>query len=63
LLAGGAAMLLDGTPHDLARYLSWLALAVWALEELMRGVNSFRRLLGLAVAIVLVVRVVQALQA
>jgi hypothetical protein len=61
-LAGGAGGLLRGTEHSLAASVSYLALTIWAYEELVHGVNWFRRLLGLAFAIILVVRVAHALQ-
>jgi len=38
-------------------------MAIWAYEELVHGVNWFRRLLGLAYVILLVVRVANALHA
>jgi hypothetical protein len=38
-------------------------MTVWAYEELVHGVNWFRRLLGLAYMIIWVVRVAHALQA
>jgi hypothetical protein len=37
-----------GTEHVL-RLLADVALLVWALDELVRGVNPFRRILGLVV--------------
>jgi hypothetical protein len=42
------------TVNDLARAVFYVALTVWAYEELANGVNGFRRLLG-AVALVLIV--------
>jgi len=38
-----------GRTHDVGRAIFNLALAVWAAEEALSGVNWFRRLLGLAV--------------
>ena len=35
-----------------------VALAVWALQELVQGVNGFRRALGLVVLVLLAVRLV-----
>jgi hypothetical protein len=61
-LAGGAGGFLRGTEHSFAASVSYLALTIWAYEELVRGANWFRRLLGLAFAIILVVRVAHALQ-
>jgi hypothetical protein len=43
-----------GTVNDIVRAVLYVALAVWAYEELVRGVNGFRRGLG-AVALALVV--------
>jgi hypothetical protein len=42
---------------------SYLALTIWAYEELVHGVNWFRHLLGLAYVIIVVVRVAHALHA
>jgi len=41
---------------------SYLAMTIWAYEELADGVNWFRHLLGLAYVIILVIRVAHALQ-
>jgi hypothetical protein len=38
-------------------------MTIWAYEELVHGVNWFRRLLGLAYVIFLIVRVADALRA
>ncbi len=35
-----------GTPHDVGHVVFMLGLAVWAVEEVVGGVNWFRRLLG-----------------
>ncbi len=43
--------------HSYAASVSYLAIAIWAYEELVHGVNWFRRLLGLAAMILVVVRV------
>jgi hypothetical protein len=40
-----------GRVHADAQAVSYLAMAVWAYLELFQGVNSFRRLLGLAYTI------------
>jgi hypothetical protein len=61
LIAGVAANLTRGTGHAYATSLSYLALTVWAYGELAHGVNWFRRLLGLAFVLVVVVRVAHAL--
>lgn len=62
-LAGAAAAFLHGGAHSCALSVSYLALATWAYEELVHGVNWFRRALGLAFAITMIVRVAQGLHA
>lgn len=47
-LAGMTASHLHDSGHADASAVSYLAMTVWAYEELVRGVNWFRRLLGLA---------------
>jgi hypothetical protein len=61
-LAAAAGKLLDGSAHSYAASVAYLATAVWAYEELAEGVNWFRRLLGSGVAILLIVRIADALQ-
>ncbi len=39
--SGGVATALD--------VVAWVALAIWAADEILRGVNPFRRLLGAVV--------------
>jgi hypothetical protein len=63
LLAGAAGRFLDGSADSYASAVSYLALTIWSYEELVDGVNWFRRLLGLAFVIVLIVRVAHALHA
>jgi hypothetical protein len=63
LLAGAAGNFLDGAAHSYTASVSDLALTIWAYEELVHGVNWFRRILGLAFVILLIVRVARALQA
>jgi hypothetical protein len=47
-LSGAAARLAGRRPYaPVARFVSHLALLVWALQELFSGANWFRRLLGL----------------
>jgi hypothetical protein len=60
LLAGAAGAFLDGSEHSYAAAVSYLALTIWAYEELAHGVNWFRRLLGLAFVILLIMRVAHA---
>ena len=50
-LAGQAAGFLHGAPHSYASAASYLAMIVWAYEELVHGVNLFRHLLGLGYTI------------
>jgi hypothetical protein len=38
--------------HDVLRWLAFAALGWWGLDELVRGVNPFRRILG-AVALLI----------
>jgi hypothetical protein len=42
----GLAAATHGTPHDAGRVVFAIGLAVWALQEVVGGVNWFRRLLG-----------------
>jgi hypothetical protein len=56
-------MLTQGTGHSYLRSVAYLATTIWAYGELVDGVSWFRRLLGLAVVILLVVRVAEAIQA
>ena len=44
----GLAAVTDGTAHDVGRVVFVAGLGVWALMELVAGVNWFRRLLGAA---------------
>jgi hypothetical protein len=59
-LAGEAGRVLDRGAHPYAASVSYLAMTIWAYEELARGVNWFRRLLGLAFVILLIIRVAHA---
>ena len=47
-VAGQLAAMLHGSAGVDAHAVSYLAMAVWAYEELVGGVNWFRHLLGLA---------------
>jgi hypothetical protein len=62
-LAGEAGTFARGAAHSFAASASYLAMTIWAYEELAHGVNWFRRLLGLAYVIILVIRVAHALEA
>ena len=44
----------NGTAHDVLRWLAIAALAWWGLDELFRGVNPFRRILGAAALTLLI---------
>ena len=44
-----------GSAHDVLRWLAVAALAWWGLDELLRGVNPFRRILGAAALTSLIV--------
>ena len=61
-LAGEAASFLHGDAHFYARSVSYLGMTIWAYEELADGVNWFRRLLGAAYAVIMVMRVAHAIQ-
>jgi hypothetical protein len=63
LLAGEASKFMDGTEHTYTASVSYIALTIWAYEELVHGVNWFRHLLGLACVIIVIVRVAHALHA
>jgi hypothetical protein len=62
-LAGAVSTHVAGSAHSYVVSLSYLAMTIWAYEELVHGVNWFRHLLGLTYAILLVVRVAHALHA
>jgi hypothetical protein len=47
-VAGQVAAMLHGSGQFDAKAVSYLALTIWAYEELVHGVNLFRHLLGLA---------------
>ena len=51
IVATVAALPTTGTLHTLLGYAATVALVVWAGDELLRGVNPFRRLLGVAVLV------------
>jgi hypothetical protein len=61
--AAGKFPFLDGSAHSYAASVSYLAMTIWAYEELVHGASWFRRLLGLAYVILLVVRMADALHA
>jgi hypothetical protein len=59
--SGLAARYSHGHAHADAQAVSYLSTAVWAYLELFRGVNAFRRLLGLGYTISTVVHLAAAL--
>jgi hypothetical protein len=61
-LAGQAAAHAHGATHPYTAAISYLAMSVWAYEELAHGVNWFRHCLGFAYAVSTVVHLAQALQ-
>jgi hypothetical protein len=60
-VAGESAMYIHGEAHFYARSISYLGMTIWAYEELVSGVNWFRRLLGTVYAVVMVMRVAHAI--
>jgi hypothetical protein len=46
-VSGVAAAMMHGVGHRDAAAVSYVAMAIWAYEELVAGVNWFRHLLGL----------------
>ena len=61
-LAGwGVGAVTGGTAHDVGRVVFTLALAVWAVEEAVGGINWFRRLLGVVVLVWIVAGLVSEL--
>jgi hypothetical protein len=57
LIAGEASHFVSGTDHAYVLSASYLAMTIWAYEELANGSNWFRHLLGLAYTIILILRV------
>ena len=56
LLAAGVSWVAgDGSIYEVARGVFYVALTIWAWEEAARGVNLFRRILGVAGLIYVVV--------
>jgi len=45
--SGQVAAMIHGVGHNDAAAVSYLAMTIWAYEELVHGVNWFRHLLGL----------------
>ena len=59
LAATGLTLLTTGVAHAVLSCAAAAALVVWAGDELLRGVNPFRRLLGAAVLGVEVVSLIR----
>jgi hypothetical protein len=59
--SGLVANLSHGQEHSDAQAVSYLSMAVWAYLELFQGVNTFRRLLGLAYTLSTVIHLASAL--
>jgi hypothetical protein len=54
----------DGsTVNDLARAVFYVALTIWAYEEVAHGVNGFRRILGTVALLLIVIAVARAVGA
>jgi hypothetical protein len=62
-LAGQAGRFVHGGEHSYTVSVAYLAMTIWAYEELTDGVNWFRHLLGGAYALILIVRVAHAVHA
>jgi hypothetical protein len=62
LVVGQVAQTVRGVTHPYLVSIAYLAMTVWAYEELAHGVNWFRRLLGWGFAIILIVRVARAVR-
>jgi hypothetical protein len=60
-VSGQAAAMLHGVGHGDAAAVSYLAMMIWAYEELVDGVNWFRHLLGLVYVISTVTHLARAL--
>jgi hypothetical protein len=61
--AGTTARVVRGPAHPYLSAVGYLAMTVWAYEELVHGSNWFRHLLGLGFAVLLVIRVAHGLRA
>jgi hypothetical protein len=62
LIAGHASRYFRSTGHAYLLAAGYLAMTIWAYEELARGTNWFRRLLGLVFVVILVERVADGLR-
>jgi hypothetical protein len=57
LLLSGIASASQGGVHRYLMAVAYLSFGIWGYEELARGVNWFRRLLGLGFLVLMVIRV------
>jgi len=62
-VAGEASQIGRGVEREYMISVAYLAMTIWAYEELVHGVNWFRRLLGSAYLIILVGRLVHVMHA
>ncbi len=53
--------LTSGALNDLASAVFFMAFTVWAYEEAVRGVNGFRRLLGVIALVLIAVAIARAI--
>jgi hypothetical protein len=60
-VSGRAAAMIHGAGHGDAAAVSYVAMAIWAYEELVDGVNWFRHLLGLVYVVSTVMHLAHAL--
>jgi hypothetical protein len=60
--AGTTGRFVHGADHAYLASLGYLAMGIWAYEELVHGSNWFRHLLGLGFAVVIVIRVAHAVR-
>jgi hypothetical protein len=61
-VSGVAAAMMHGVGHRDAAAVSYIAMAIWAYEELVDGVNWFRHLLGLVYIVSTVMHLAMALR-
>jgi hypothetical protein len=59
-VAGTTGRVIHGIDHAYLASVGYLAMGIWAYEELVHGSNWFRHLLGLGFAVVMVIRVAHA---
>jgi hypothetical protein len=59
-VAGTTGRFVHGADHAYLASVGYLAMGIWAYEELVHGSNWFRHLLGLGFVVVLVFRIARA---